>query len=304
MKIFRKSPIKNALLQEKVTKSSQKPLNLLLDVRTRWNSTEAMIERFLQIWECVKEALAELGQQDLLTNKDVEVLRSLLNTLQPIRLASEALGRCDATLLTAEGSLSFLFNKLKKLDTPISREMYEALLKRIGERRNKELVSVLKFLNNRNLSATSELPVLSKVQLHKFIRDEARNLIKTAQVQEKSTRDDNSSDQEPSTLTLEQELESAIHEYAETSTSAIEPVEISKVMQKEITLFELNGQLSNNLKQLLENLKTIKPTSTDSERVFSVSAAICNKTRSRLSDKSINVLCFLKYYFKRIDKNM
>ncbi|XP_062552035.1 uncharacterized protein LOC134217293 [Armigeres subalbatus] len=172
IRIFRASPVKNALLQEKISKVFGKSLKLLLDVRTRWNSTVTMLERFLKVWKCIDETLEDLGQKDFhLTKKDVESIQNLMSALQPIKLSSEALGRRDANLLTAEGSLSFLFTKLKDQNTCIATELYDAILKRIGERRNKELVSVMKFLNNKTTVTCAELPVLTRSQIFKFIKD-------------------------------------------------------------------------------------------------------------------------------------
>lgn len=168
-------------------------------------------------------------------------MRDLFNTLQPIRLASEALGRRDANLLTAEGTLSFLFSKLKKLDTSIPNEIYDALVKGIEEQRNKELVSAMMFLNNKSLSSIPELPVLTRMQLFKFIKEETHNLIKTEQSTEESAEQDDFHKQESSMLTLEQQLESSIQEYSKSQTPSTESADLSKVLQKELTLFELYG---------------------------------------------------------------
>lgn len=113
----------------------QKTLQMLLDVKTRWNSTEAMLERFIQTFDCLKEALDEIGLPDLILPNDIEVAKSVHEALQPIRLASEALGRRDATLLSAEGSLSFMYAKLKKNSTSVGRDLYLSITERINEHR-------------------------------------------------------------------------------------------------------------------------------------------------------------------------
>lgn len=299
IKMFRNSPTKNALLQENIKKVFKKSLHLILDVKTRWNSTEAMLQRFLQVVGQVVETLNEIGKQDMITEEDIDVLRSLLNTLQPIRLASEALGRKDANLLTAEGTLNFLFSKLKKQNSRFSNEIYAAVLKRISERRNKELVSLMKFLQSKNLTGSTELPVLTRAQLTRFIKEEAINLVRKAAVPEQAPTG-NPTETNLVELTMEEELESAIQEFS-ANAPVVEAPDVGKVLQKELTLLELNGNLSHNLGQLLSNLKSIKPTSIESERIFSISSNICNQNRSRLSDKSLNAICFLKSYFKRID---
>ncbi|GBN06068.1 hypothetical protein AVEN_185285-1 [Araneus ventricosus] len=54
----------------------------------------------------------------------------------------------------------------------------------------------------------------------------------------------------------------------------------------------------NEALELDEALKTIPPTPAAAERAFSAAALLLTKLRSRLSDKSIDCLCFLKSYFK------
>jgi hypothetical protein len=43
---------------------------------------------------------------------------------------------------------------------------------------------------------------------------------------------------------------------------------------------------------------TIPPTSVEAERAFSAAGVLCTKTRSRLSDTSLDTLCFLRSYFR------
>jgi hypothetical protein len=44
-------------------------------------------------------------------------------------------------------------------------------------------------------------------------------------------------------------------------------------------------------------LKTIKPSSVASERLFSISGNFVSKIRTILSHRSVDILCFLKSYF-------
>lgn len=70
-----------------------------------------------------------------------------------------------------------------------------------------------------------------------------------------------------------------------------------KLIKQELTNFEASSKLGPILERLLNALKTIPPTSTESERVFSMSSNFCTKKRSRLSDTSLDSLCFLKSFF-------
>ena len=82
------------------------------------------------------------------------------------------------------------------------------------------------------------------------------------------------------------------------STSLSKPSSFQTALKKEMDLFEASGEKSKNLKRLYMILQNIAPTSCASERAFSTSNDFVSKKRSRLSDKSIDNLCFLKGIFK------
>jgi hypothetical protein len=62
------------------------------------------------------------------------------------------LNKNEATLLTSEGVFKFMFRKLRTLDTELSQEMLVALKQRFSERRNKDIVSFMKYLQGSNIS--------------------------------------------------------------------------------------------------------------------------------------------------------
>lgn len=75
---------------------------------------------------------------------------------------------------------------------------------------------------------------------------------------------------------------------------------ITATLKKE---FQLKPPESTESQELLyKALNTIKPTSVESKRVFSLSGGIITKIRNRLSDKAVNVLIFLEAYFIKIGK--
>lgn len=64
-----------------------------------------------------------------------------------------------------------------------------------------------------------------------------------------------------------------------------------------INLYSVSGVITESLKTILDCLKTIQPTSTESERIFSLAGNIVSLRRHRLCDKSIDIICFLKSFF-------
>jgi hypothetical protein len=57
-----------------------------------------------------------------------------------------------ANLLAREGVFIFIFKKLGKNDSEIGNEMLVALRRRTPERRNKEMVSLMRFLQSSSIS--------------------------------------------------------------------------------------------------------------------------------------------------------
>lgn len=90
-------------------------------------------------------------------------------------------------------------------------------------------------------------------------------------------------------------METAINKYLQ------EPEEVTsstpQTLKKEFLVLEATNKRTKNLDLLFNALKTIKPSSVASERVFSISGNFVSKVRTRLSSKFIDVLCFLKSYF-------
>lgn len=64
--------------------------------------------------------------------------------------------------------------------------------------------------------------------------------------------------------------------------------------------FNIRGPL---LDKLFDALCSIQPTSTQSERNFSLASAIATPKRSRMSSDKLNAICFLKSYFNRLENN-
>ena len=100
-------------------------------------------------------------------------------------------------------------------------------------------------------------------------------------------------------MSLEERL--AVYIRKSTESKTVLTKDIGSI-SKEINLFEITGQITPLLKRLQNALLTIRPTSTQNERNFSTASNIVSKKRTRLSDHSIDTLCFLKFYFQNKKK--
>ena len=74
-----------------------------------------------------------------------KTLKEFSLVLEPFMLAVEELGKENADLITAEGTLFYVFRKLKEMETQISQELFERLKTQIEERRQQEIITLLLF---------------------------------------------------------------------------------------------------------------------------------------------------------------
>ena len=135
-------------LQEYVKKEHVKELKLKLDVRVRWNSIEEMFTRYVQLRSCMMKAFVDLKQMSNVPDEKLEMVKQMAIVLKPVKLANEALRRRDATRISAEGILKFMFTQLDKQDSEFSRNICNRIRERIGQRRDKDVVSLLQYLHN------------------------------------------------------------------------------------------------------------------------------------------------------------
>lgn len=304
VKFFKFSAVRNSILQEYVKQQHGRELNLLLDCKTRWNSMETMLERFLKIVDSIRQALHDLNST-LLDDSNIHILTDIFKALKPIKLAVEALGRRDTNLLTADAIFQFLLDSLRENNDDFSNELLEALLVRIKERRNKDLVTLIKYLQTLDLDNTDDLALSSKAAIVSYATNMMKRIFQEESVdievqQEKLRSRDTESGS--GTENLNHRLADAINAALKTKMPTTASADQKKTLQKEMQIYEGTGNITTNLQKLLDALMTIQPTSIESERVFSCSSNFCTKKRSSLSDLSLNALTFLKSYFLNIQK--
>ena len=112
VKLFRRSPTKNDLLQKYVQADHGKEIMLKLDTRTRWNSLYFMLKRFIELNTCICKSLIDLNSPINFRDTELELISAIVSSLLPVKLAVETLCRRDSTLLTADTTISFMLNNL------------------------------------------------------------------------------------------------------------------------------------------------------------------------------------------------
>lgn len=296
--LFRRSPLKNAKLQEYVRSEHNKEKSLFRDVKTRWNSIETMISRFVEIKNCIKKALIDLDNGNLWHEQNITILEELLKILNPVKLAVEALSSRKADILICEAVITTLLGRLKKLDSPLAVEFLDCLTQRINERRDASLYTLILFLQSPTIRANDHITesAIRKDQMIQYSEQLFRRLFP-----QKS--ESNSSPEQTLQEISDKQKEVS---FAEELQDAIQNVVKGKPpprtqhlrLKKDFDLYTSSGKRTPNLELLYNALRSIRCTSTESERTFSVSGNFATKIRSRLSDKSLSSLVFLKYYFK------
>lgn len=296
VKHFKVSAVKNSVLQTYVKAQEGKELHLRLDCRTRWNSLLPMLDRLIKLEQCVKSALIDTGRDNLYDKNIFSQLKNIVDVLKLLEISINELGKEDATLITSEGVFKFIFNKLKTINNEFSTRLIETLKKRLFERRNKNLITLYKYLLTGSFPKNDgELLYSSKKQEVISLAQSLISRLFTNKNDQEVSNVSNYSENIVDNKSLAEEMQDSISLIL--SEKCIEDNTANYNLQKEFKLFELTGFKSSNLVNLYNALNSIRPTSTSSERVFSVASNFCTKIRSSMSYETLDALVFLKYYF-------
>lgn len=293
VKYFRNSPTRMAVLDKYVLEQEKNKLNLLLDCKTRWNTLLPMIDRFAKLEKPINLSLKELGIP-IIEDNHFKELRSLHSILNPVYIVVLELGKSNANLLTAEGSLIFILNKLKSEKNESGIEFYNNLKEEMLKRRNKKLVSLLYYLQNGSLPASnddlrySEINEVVEFAEKIFDRLFPNYVSQIVDLHEKTVG------------TFEEKIFSDKDKLKISIDTVMKAVKCDYNNQLKMDLSNLallGAKRSDRLEKLFSALLTIKPTSIASERVFSTASLKMTKIRNKMSVSLLNALVFLKYDF-------
>jgi hypothetical protein len=128
--------------QEIVGLVSNKPLKLLLDVPTRWNSLYTMLERELLVKDAVVLFQSQSTQENeggTLTGTDWNIIRGLVNVLKPLHditseLSTEKITSASKVIPLINMLIQFYADLLQKQQVPAEKQLTQNILTQLKQR--------------------------------------------------------------------------------------------------------------------------------------------------------------------------
>lgn len=301
VKLFRKSPTKNDdILQKRVMEQHHKNLVLILDSKTRWNSTVDMLRRFHHLEKSIRLALIDIGSEIYFEPTEWELISTICKTLSPIECAVKKLCSSNTNLIIADLVLSLLFDSIPT-NNPFGEKILEAVVRRINERRTLSAIVLfyLHFKKTKTLHyAMKTIDTVHSNQLLKFLMEFCERSQPGPEVLGSEQAGEDAVIVE---LSEEQDFDELLNSTLATEYEVVlKPDRVDNnelALKKELDRFTTDGTRGPLLKFCYESLLGIQCTSTESERAFSVAGRIVNKFSTRLGDESILELSMLKGHF-------
>lgn len=257
-----------------------------------------MIRRLLMIFPAVKRALKEFCLENLIPTKEEQVLlQNISDVLETIECDANELSSNNMDLGKADKVLEFMFHKLQQNESNFSRQMFHALSVRIKERRNSKLSGLLRLLSGEDLE-DSTLDYPSRSELISYARDMYMKLFFEAKAFESTSTSIVEDIEEPKCKkSRAEELKEFLSPKTKSGLSLSTSNDVLNQLRREFSSLQSTGERPLLLEKIFKALKGIPPTSAEAERVFSAAGLFVTKLRSRLSDRSIDDLCFLRRFF-------
>lgn len=301
VKKFKNSPLKQELLQKYVMGDLNKSYKVILDVKTRWNSLFYMCDRYMLLSNSISKALVELGETNIdLTENEKVVCANIIEILEPLESFVQLLSKSTATMYQVFLRFKILLSEFECSNCFLSPMFEHELRVRYEEREINVLFLITIYLNDYSWFETyAEQNDFTKTLQN--VRSEIENIYYCF-----ATKDDLDLQNNDSLATATVSLSSTptVKKFKDHFNEAYKLKNkrhetSTKSFLDEFIQYENKGIIGKRLEIVLKWLKNIKPTSTDSERVFSIAGNIKTKLRNKLQDNTLNALVFLKSWFNK-----
>lgn len=257
----------------------------------------------------MKQALTEINRLELWSSEIPLATEELVSVLSIAKMAMDEISKDDANLLTAEGAFEFLFLELERLDCTLSSELLDQVKVQLTKRRQKPLVSLLKFLQDPTSidedktsffapSSKKEIIAYASQIWSKYFHFQVDvEEVSQSQIPVRTTEDEELSIQDRLGMSIGRRTTLASPEEA-TNTSSIDRSTIKLACENYIK----TNQMHPCLKQMFDALILVKPTSIKNEQNFSMSSSLLSKTRKQMVIGTLNDLCLLKSHYCSLKK--
>ena len=125
--MFRKSVLKDEILQKHIQAQLNTELKLILDSKTRRNSLSEKTKIFVKTGKCIRMALIKIGTFITVTDAETKIVHDLIDALEPVKHAVDGLSKRNTILLTAEQIHDFVFKSLYHSNSEYSAYLFKSL---------------------------------------------------------------------------------------------------------------------------------------------------------------------------------
>ena len=189
-------------------------------------------------------------------------------------MAVNHLSRRDSNLIEFERVIKFTLKKLQDIGTPLANIFIEKTKTRIIQWRNIKLVHLIKYLDDPNFIRSKRDQFGEKIvqkDIENMLLHLWQRLFPNFELSASSENTDNTSLTNTNPVNDGQSLADEFAKFDDNSFESVEFNEILVSIRREMACFEANSKTQPQRFQMLLNaLLTIKPTSTEPERAFSI----------------------------------
>ena len=225
------------------------------------------------------------------------------------------LSRRDMDLVSADAIYKHTLDELDRLKSPIAEELRDSLSSRIDHRRIPVLSQLANFLDdssyiNQKRDIFGHLIVKKKIrelaaEIHGRLWGEPENEETQMIIPAEEEFVDEFLDNEGSSTGLSNadKLDFLLNKIKKSRSQPKTQQGVSQnqtEFEQELSRYERLGEMSPCIEQLYQAIKSIRVSSVEAERVFSVSGSVVTKIRTRLEDQTVDNLVFLKKYYGKV----
>ena len=178
----------------------------------------------------------DLKSKSAVDDADFEIIEGLCSLLEPVKHASDAVCRNDATLLSADSSLEWLVDKLSSDKSLLGPKLHAAVIERIGERRDPTLVALAKYMHKGLISKDFMGIKISKKNMVEL----ADKIFERLELQAHITEEDEEEEEKKETVVKDMKTE--LQHFIESSLATSDVVPVAKSFDGDFKLYDSQKQ--------------------------------------------------------------